>query len=660
MRSFISTLILGGISSFAYAADVFIDAPDGATISQLEEPLALSILGSDNAALTLSQRRDSLALVNSAGVTQTLVGSNATDSQDLTSFSGTLTHFLYKHLTADQSLSGTVLLGSGTTGGSSNEPLILDLGEYDLTVNGNLEAQGAHFISTVNSLASNDGKVLDGVNALTIDSSTTGQIFAGSLIEQTSGNPGNFKILLDVNSTLQNNASFNFATETNGQSSSVIAYSALDSENSRLLDTSYVMNSAASRSIDGSNNERIVITFSRANDEYITKSQTLGHPSNNAALSLGTIAADGVARGEMQTALTELDINDFGFGNDAENLATNVKRLAPIANNSIAITALDAIGMVAGATDYRMSARRGNWSGYKQKSQSIWLRGMTSTTDSSGSVPPSNASTQDTAGHDGYDAFTSGLTLGGDKTFKNGAVGVALSRITADIRQDDDRQGERSKQQQNAYTLYGQINSKKAFLLGSYTHASGHTKGIRKSALDRIAQFDAPFDSSALAFKAGRRFDLIDGRSAITPFLKLNLTKLQQHSYQETGAGDLSLYFYSREVKRNTTSLGLDFSHKRRVFGVKALTTLSVALGSDETPNNIDINTRYTGNTNTLSASYTSFSTPVERWASRYTQLGAQVQLEMPENTLLRIATDAEFRNGRQRATGQISLIWPF
>ena len=87
---------------------------------------------------------------------------------------------------------------------------------------------------------------MDGVSALTVDAATSGRIVANEIIEQTSGNPANFKVLLKLNSTLQNGTSFVFASEAVGNAGQTFSYSVTDAENSRLYDNSYVIDSSAS------------------------------------------------------------------------------------------------------------------------------------------------------------------------------------------------------------------------------------------------------------------------------------------------------------------------------------------------------------------------------------------------------------------------------
>jgi len=651
-------------SGWVSAAPTFVDVLPGnavpitnETVLDFEAPLALIAVDSLNTGLTLAQRRAAMSLVGVSGVAVTF-NSGDSDLTDLASFTGSSDYYLYKFLNSDTTLTSTTLLG--TTGGASNKALILDLGESDLTVSGLLEGQGAHFATTVNSFASSDGLIMDGSSTMGIDASRTGQVIAQELIEQTSGNPGNFKILLDLNSSLENGANFVFAQETAGNSGNTFSYSVTDTENSRLYDTSYVINSSAARAIDDSNNESVVVTFSRANDEYILKSNTRNHQSNDAALKLGTIAADGVALGDLQTALTRLDINEFGYGDSANNLATEVKRLAPIANNSTMIAAFNHVELVGQSVDQRFSVRRGNWTGYRDLDSSVWFKVHQQNTQSSGSVPVATATAQDTAGHNGFAMASAGITAGADVKTANSLVGVSTSAFTSHIDQQDDRLGESATQKQQIDTVYGRLNNRYSFMTLVYSHARGDTEGLRKTAIDRTAKYFSPADTNETTLKFGHRFDLSDGRSAITPYYRVAKSQYRQAAYTETSAGDLGLTVHDYAIDRIVQELGAEVTHKGRYFGVKGLSSLSFSVGKDRLLDDPTVYASYTGDTNTTHSTYTTFATPTERWAEDVVNFRGMLQVEPWSQTIVRMGLDIQTRNSRQNLAFDFSIVKAF
>ncbi len=627
-------------------------------IGSFENLLGLTKLSESNEGLNIQGRRQLLNFLDNPTESAYL---NQSQLDGLNSL-GRLDAYLYKALTTDdKEIAGNLTLGTGTSGSSSNLPLILDLGDKDLLINGGtLQAQGAALLTTVNSFASSEGLRMDGLGSLEVDPSKSGQIKIDQLVELGAGQ-AQFKLIMDLNTTLKNDAAFDFLVENRPQQENETSFlfSGQDSLNSNLFDTSYVINSSA-KTTQVNGQQKVTITFNRQNDEYIRKSFTRNHPSNDAALKLGAIAADGVALGDMQTVLTRLDINDFGYGNNAENLAIQVKRLAPVANNSFVISSFDGVKIADGVVDYRIASRRGNWSGYSDLDHSFWLRGVASSSNSSGSVPRASDDSQDTAGHDGFKTSAQGIVMGVDKVIENLTVGAAFSNISTEIKQLDDRNSERSKLSQNALILYGQWRDMSHYINATVKYADGDIFGWRRTAIDRTADYDFSVVNTEFSFKAGKRFDLSNGRSAIAPYIQLSRARYKQSEYEEYGAGDLSLHVSELKVDRTSMELGLSMSHKGRIKGVKALTVFDVAVGSDVNVSDQTVHARYTGKTHTVHPNYTAFTTPSENWATNYVDLQFDLQLEVKKGMMFKWGVDAELRQGRQMYSSDLSLNWVF
>lgn len=631
------------------------------------DPLGPTIVDPFKSGRSVAERRSSVNLFNG---TSALLNSNTTATAGNLSGSLTGSHdgYLYRVLNGDLLITNNLELGTGNsikvgdTTASPHKPLLLDLGNSRLNQTaGTLQTQGAVFVSTVNSVASSGGLLMNGTGALSVNQGTTGRIATQQLIELGGGQAG-FKLILDLNSTLKNNTSFVFLEETRDQITGIESsfnFSGDDSVLSNLDDTSYVIKSTAATVTEGGK-QKVVVTFSRDNNVYITKSFTSNHPSNDAALKLGTIAADGVALGDMQTALTRLDINDFGYGNNAANLAVQVKRLAPIANNSFLISATDALKLATGAIDYRIAARRGNWSGYSDANNSFWLKGVTAQANSSGSVPMSTPTSQDTAGHDGFKTHANGMVMGLDKVIDQATYGVSYANVGTSIRQADDRNGEMSKLNQHIWSLYAQKTDGIHFISSTLKYADGRINGLRRTAIDRIADFDFKTNNTELTVKAGQRFDLSNGRSAITPYVQATGGYYKQAEYEETGAGDLSLHVSEQKIQRFSGEVGISMSHKGRFNGVKAFTVFDVAVGKDLQISDQTVHARYTGQTHTSHANYTAFTTPAEKWASNYLNLQMHLQLEVAKAAMFKWGAAAELRQGRQKFGSDVSMNWVF
>lgn len=662
----VNAIIAMGCIAATNAYSQFITPVADDSIELFDQRLGLTQVGPLNTGLSVEGRRSRVTLFDGSSA---LLNANTTAT--IPNLSGSLTGshsgYLYRVLSGDLAFTNNLELGTGNsiltgdTSATPNNPLLLDLGTSHLNQSpGTLQTQGAVFISTVNSLASSGGLLMNGTGALSVNQATTGRISTGQLIELGGGQAG-FKLVLDLNSTLKNDASFVFLQETRNQLSteSAFNFSGNDAVQSNLTDTSYVIRSSAATVTEGGL-QKVVVTFNRANDVYITKSFTSNHPSNDAALKLGTIAADGVALGDMQTALTRLDINDFGYGNNAENLAVQVKRLAPIANNSFLISATDALKLATGAIDYRIAARRGNWSGYSDANASFWIKGVASQSNSSGSVPVATSTSQDTAGHDGFKTLANGVVMGIDKVFDQVTYGMSFANVGTSIRQADDRSDELSKLGQNIWSLYAQKTDGVSFVSSTIKYADGRVQGLRRTAIDRTADFDFATSNAELTLKAGTRFDLSNGRSAIAPYVQATGGYYKQAEYEEIGAGALSLHVSEQNIKRTSTEAGISMSHKGRFNGVKALTVLDVAVGNDVNVSDQTVHARYTGETHTAHADYTAFTTPAEKWANNYVNLQIHLQLEVAKEAILKWGAAAELRQGRQKYGSDISMNWVF
>lgn len=657
----VNALIGIGCIAATNAYSQFIAPITDSSINFFDQALRLTTVGPGNTGLSVSERRGTFP-----------IGSEATQ-ENLRSMTGSIDGYLYRILGDTPLVFGdaNVRLGTFRTGSTQNKSLLFDLGEKQLNIAGTLESQGAVFLSTVNSFASSNGLLMNGTSALSVDQGRTGRISTAQLLELSSGVQAGFSVVLDLNSTLRNGASFEFLRETRDKISPEQDFSFSDALSDSLVpaylyDTSYVIKSTANTSACLDSNGQVtggqcvVVTFTRDNNVYITKSFTSNHPSNDAALKLGTIAADGVALGDMQTALTRLDINDFGYGNNAENLAVQVKRMAPIANNSFLISATDALKLATGAIDYRIAARRGNWSGYSDVNNSFWLKGVAAQANSSGSVPMSTPTSQDTAGHDGFKALANGIVMGFDKVIDQATYGLSYANVGTSIRQDDDRNGEKSKLNQHIWSLYVQKTDGISFISSTVKYADGRIQGLRRTAIDRIADFDFSNSNAELTVKAGQRFDLSNGRGAITPYVQATGGYYKQSEYEETGAGALSLHVSEQKIKRSSGEVGISMSHKGRFDGVKALTVFDVAVGKDLQISDQTVHARYTGETHTSHSNYTAFTTPAEKWASNYVNLQMHLQLEVAKGSMLKWGAAAELRQGRQKFGSDISMNWVF
>jgi len=285
---------------------------------------------------------------------------------------------------------------------------------------------------------------------------------------------------------------------------------------------------------------------------------------------------------------------------------------------------------------------------------------VASQSNSSGSVPVATSTSQDTAGHDGFKTLANGVVMGIDKVFDQVTYGMSFANVGTSIRQADDRSDELSKLGQNIWSLYAQKTDGVSFVSSTIKYADGRVQGLRRTAIDRTADFDFATSNAELTLKAGTRFDLSNGRSAIAPYVQATGGYYKQAEYEEIGAGALSLHVSEQNIKRTSTEAGISMSHKGRFNGVKALTVLDVAVGNDVNVSDQTVHARYTGETHTAHADYTAFTTPAEKWANNYVNLQIHLQLEVAKEAILKWGAAAELRQGRQKYGSDISMNWVF
>jgi len=303
-----------------------------------------------------------------------------------------------------------------------------------------------------------------------------------------------------------------------------------------------------------------VMTATRANNQYIAKSETTGHFSNAAALRLGTLAANGSANGstytsDMQTVFNKLDLNEWGFGNNQANLAKQVKRLAPISNGSIAQSALDAGNLALNTMGNRMASLRADKAPVGIAGAEVEGR------DGQWIKLVGNNSKQNAKGdYDGYSANTSGLVWGADTRIdKDALLGVGLSATNTRVSQSGFRSGDSNSITSYEIAGYGAYQFTEEFYgEGSLSYARHNITGNRLTALDRVAKADYSANQLTGRLGIGYRF-VLDDKQTLTPMLNLESSSLSSGAYTETGADALNLKLNSQKLTRTRTSLGLRY-----------------------------------------------------------------------------------------------------
>lgn len=370
---------------------------------------------------------------------------------------------------------------------------------------------------------------------------------------------------------------------------------ALNASAADVNDNSFVITTEVVRdqsTIDGD----LTVRATRANGVYITKSGTTGHFSNPAALRLGTLAASGSAYTEdMQTALNMLDIDQWGFGNNQANLAVQAQRLAPIANNSLALGAFSAASAVSDNIGMRMHQIRIPEKAEPYEAKGVWLRNLYS------------RGTQVALGqYDGFKANVTGVALGLDAyPNRDSLVGLALSYSATTVAQQDFRLGDKASQDAWHLSMYGAYNlTPEWFVDGTLTGSRVNTQGKRTALVGRVASFD--YDSTQWSGKMnlGYRHQLGDSAMYLTPMLSLQSSMIKDDSYTETGAGDIGLKVTGNKLRQNQAGLGIRLEGTTYLGGMVVKPELTLAATRDSGTYAKAIQSQFIGDL-TNSASFT-------------------------------------------------------
>jgi len=402
-----------------------------------------------------------------------------------------------------------------------------------------------------NGIVTNGATLNFAVNAGNV-AAHTGAIIAptqGSIIKTTGSLTmnGNEKVNVTLLGSMRNGQTIKLIDAVSTNSNALNA--------ATLVYNSFVIDTATSR--DGGD---LVMTATRANNQYIAKSETTGHFSNAAALRLGTLAANGSANGstytsDMQTVFNKLDLNEWGFGNNQANLAKQVKRLAPISNGSIAQSALDAGNLALNTMGNRMASLRADKAPVGIAGAEVEGR------DGQWIKLVGNNSKQNAKGdYDGYSANTSGLVWGADTRIdKDALLGVGLSATNTRVSQSGFRSGDSNSITSYEIAGYGAYQFTEEFYgEGSLSYARHNITGNRLTALDRVAKADYSANQLTGRLGIGYRF-VLDDKQTLTPMLNLESSSLSSGAYTETGADALNLKLNSQKLTRTRTSLGLRY-----------------------------------------------------------------------------------------------------
>ncbi len=356
--------------------------------------------------------------------------------------------------------------------------------------------------------------------------------------------------------SVRNDQAFSLVTGTSTDLSELDEQS-LIGESRRLRDNSYILNSKI-------RNGSIELLVSRSADEYIEKSNTRGEISNPAALRLGQMGALGsdtptpAYSSDIQLVFNQLDIDQWGFGNNEANLATQVRRLIPVVNGSDLYSALSATSAALSAAGERLAVLRGDspMGGLDGNGRSLgsnqtgWVK-----------VLGGSGKGKSIDGYDGFKTDLYGLSLGLDTLISNGVLGLMGHVSKSTIKQENFRAGDSADLESLGMGIYATQEYGPVYVEASLLFSNHQLDGRRAAAINRVANSKVDYKHSSARFSTGYRIALDpNGRSVITPLLAIEYGKINQPAYMETNAGDLGLAVDSRVIKLTRGSIGFRLS----------------------------------------------------------------------------------------------------
>jgi hypothetical protein len=463
--------------------------------------------------------------------------------------------------------------------------------------------------------------------AVASSSSVTGA--AGSSLSMTGSETVNIALL----GSLRNGATISLIDTAVGANQTTTG---------NVYDNSYVIDTALSRGSDGD----LVLTVARDADTYVTKSGTAGHVSNAAARRLGALAASGEGYGaDLQAVINRLDLDPWSYGADADSLAVQIKRLAPIANRSYDKAALNGLSAGIEQIGTRLKDLRTVEYRADPKPYSLWVRNGIA-----------DARLKPSAEMDGYEHRYRGFALGTDsRVSSNLLAGAALSFGRTQVEQMGFRQGDAGTVETLQLTAYGSYDfNDRIYADGLLSGARQSVQGSRAAALDRIASFDfASRGAHALKFNLGYRMHVPNSTLIITPMISAEEGRSTMKAHEETGAGDIGLAYGVRKLRKSETGIGFRLNGTQQFFGYVLRPELALMRVQDRLADETDqVTAKFIGDT---SGSFVTPLTQGERYSTRL-QLGLGWLLSKTAALSVRYQRDQEKDYRSNRA--ELMLRW--
>ncbi len=428
-------------------------------------------------------------------------------------------------------IDSNIILGKNVT--LHNSTTGLNIGTSRVSVGNNLTLNNAGISATVNTLD------ITGIDDAGSTTENSGYISVAKDLKVT----GNEKFHINYVGSLSDTGTYTLIdaeTITGNYFQKEIGANQLVTDNSFSIDTKVY-----------TENNKVVVAADRTNggayeakELYVVKSDTSGHFSNNAAKALANISAQGNQHDDMVEVIQKFELDSFGYGDTKEKLAKQVKKLAPIANNSLSQASLSASDIVIDTIGSRIDTVRGMSAGDDTLDKSIWGKVMSST------------ATQDQLDmYNGYELSSNGLSFGLDKIIKdNTIIGASLGYLATDVTQSNPGNNDQSDVKSVQASIYGSHVFGEYSVEGQLGYAMHSTTGHRETAIDRTANYDIDAKQIQLNVTGAYNYNYNDIK--ITPSASLNYSMFNQDAYTETGAGALNLSVESESLTRGSFGIG--------------------------------------------------------------------------------------------------------
>lgn len=313
-----------------------------------------------------------------------------------------------------------------------------------------------------------------------------------------------------------------------------------------LLDNSFTIDTTLSR-VNGD----LVVTTSRDANTYVTKSASLGSRSDDMAVRLGTLAAAGTGySASLATVFNKLDLDQWGYGNNAVNLARQLQLLTPAGDGAAVQASLgltsQAVGTVLDASA-DMTTKHASGNDY-------WFRAF------------GGRQSRDNGGeYAGFRANLGGAVVGTDRVVGDAVVGLALGYGMASVTSDGIRAGDKSDVNSTIVGAYVRVPVGQFFLNAMVNGAQHDTDTNRQTAVGERALGEYDGDEFGGTIQFGRRFALASEGITLTPILAVDYAHYSQDAYAETGAGDIGLRYAEQDYSQSAASLMVRFSKEKKL-----------------------------------------------------------------------------------------------